>query len=649
MPDVATATTTPGEAVVVFPPLAGDGCATDRATAIIEASLNAIITIDRAGTIVEYNPAAERLFGWRREEALGHPLDAFMVPSEFKGAARREIDHFLATGEERVLNQPIELPARRKDGTELLVELTSVPLLHDGRHEFTGFVRDVTELRRTQERLKASQARYRAIVQHSNRVLMVSGPTGREAATFLSGEDILGHQPQATLPGGFLSVVHPDDLVLAEAFIAAVHAGTQSPRSGVDIRLRHHDGAYRVCEVIGEDLTSHPTVRAMLIRASDVTRAREREHQLDVSRAQMRALIDHLGSAVLLEDETRHIRVTNDAFVEMFDMQAAPDDLVGVDCSNAADYIKHLFADPEAFAHGVEHRLADAVPVIGEVLPMTDGSTLERDYLPIDIAGLPAGHLWVYRDITQQIVERQLLTDQNRSLAELAALKNEYIATVSHELRTPLTSVVSFAELLGDHDLGELTEEQAYYLDIIDRNSKRLLRLIEDLLLMAKLESNTLPLSLGRVDLPDITHQVVAELNPRAQDKGIALRVSSSTGPRVTADSVRLQQVISNLVGNAINYTPSSGLIQVSVTPEHEAREWVLEVSDTGLGIHPDEVPHVFDAFYRASSAAAGQGGTGLGLSISRLIIEQHHGSIAVDSTPGHGTTMTVRLPFEED
>ena len=628
-----------------------EGPTADRGAAVVAAALDSIVTIDELGRVVEFNPASEVLFGWTREEAIGRELGELFIPPEYAGAHRDGILRYVVTGEGPVLNQRLELPAVRRDGTALVVELIAVPMEHDGRREFTGFIRDITELRRTQELLRESRARYEAIVRHSTKALVLCTPDG-VGGTFLAGEWLLGLPSGTPLAGGFLSIVHPDDAPAAARLMAEVADGTRGPRDGMDLRLRRSDGSHLVCDVVGEDLTALPEVAALLLRADDVTRERQRERRLADATAQMRTLIDNLGAAVLLEDDTRHVLVANDVLVDLFRLPISADDLVGTDCSGSAHQVKALFADPEGFVAGVEQRVAQGFAIIGEQLSLVDGSTLERDYLPIDSAGRHAGHLWVYRDITQHIAERQMLTDQNRSLAELAALKNEFVATVSHELRTPLTSVVSFAEMLKDPSVGSLTAEQSTFLEIIDRNSQRLLRLIEDLLLVAKLESHTLPLSLGLLDLPDIVTQVVTELTPRARDHGVELSVATTGGPKVRGDWVRLQQVVSNLVGNAISYTLPGGAVRVAAHVLPETFHWSIAICDTGVGIPEDEIAHVFDAFFRASSAsdaeAAGPRGTGLGLAISRLIVDEHHGRISVESPPGLGTTVTVRLPYEE-
>ena len=624
-----------------------EGPTADRSAAVVAAALDSIVTIDETGRVVEFNPASETLFGWSREEALGRELDQLLIPRQHAEAHRHGIRRYLRTGQGPALNQRLELPAMRRDGTELTVELIVVPTGADGRTEFTGFIRDITELRRTQELLRRSQARYEAIVRHSTKAMVLCSPDG-SSGTFLAGERLLGLPAGSPLDGGFLAIVHPDDLPAARRLLSEVVSGTREPREGLDLRLEGSDGAYRRCDVVGEDLTALPEVAALLLRIDDVTEERRREQRLADATAQMRTLIDHLGSAVLLEDDTRHVLIANDVLVDLFALPVSVADLVGTDGSRATQLIKHLFVEPEAFVTAVARRVGQGIPILGEQLELVDGSTLERDYLPIESAGRHVGHLWVYRDITQHIAERQMLTDQNRSLAELAALKNEFVATVSHELRTPLTSVVSFAQMLRDPSVGSLTPGQATFVEIIDRNSQRLLRLIEDLLLVAKLESHTLPLSLNLVDLPDTVTQVVTELEPKARERGVELGVATGTGPRVLGDWVRLQQVVSNLVGNAINYTLPGGSVSVNAEVMPETRQWHITVSDNGVGIPEHELPHVFDAFFRASSAAGVTGGTGLGLAISRLIVDEHHGHISVQSPPGLGTTVTVRLPYED-
>ncbi|MFV0307639.1 MAG: ATP-binding protein [Desertimonas sp.] len=516
----------------------------------------------------------------------------------------------------------------------------------DGTAERTIYLVERPRQNPDVSRQLAAADRYRAIVQRSIHTLILCANDPRDSAV-LSGRSVLGYPMLTPLPGGMLSLCHPDDIDRAVVFMTGVRDGDPHHTDTIELRLRTADGRWRTCEVGAENLTHEPSVGGVVVWAVDVTDRRAKERRAEASLLRLHLLIDNLGAAVLMEDEDRRVLVANDEMVQMFAIPVPPQDLVGTDCSGAAETVKQMFADPDGFIAGVARCLEGRQPVIGEQLVLADGRVWERDYLPIPGDAGPVGHLWRYRDVTRHIEETRLLADQNRSLEELARLKNEFVARASHELRSPLTSVVSFADLLAETTKGQLDDEQTEYLAVIVRNAQRLLRLIDDLLLVAKLESNTLPLSLGLVDLPTLVTQVSDELRPRAESKQLRLDVGTTPGGRLRADALRLQQMTSNLIGNAIAYTPAGGTITVAVRPAPGGAGWELTVGDTGVGIGAGDLPELFAPFFRAASGARVQAaGTGLGLVIVRSIVDAHHGTIAVDSEEGRGTTITVRLPF---
>jgi signal transduction histidine kinase len=233
------------------------------------------------------------------------------------------------------------------------------------------------------------------------------------------------------------------------------------------------------------------------------------------------------------------------------------------------------------------------------------------------------------------------LAEQNQQLLETDRLKDEFVALISHDLRTPLTSIMGYLELLGD---GRLTDDQRSYLEIVDRNADRLLRLVNDLLFVARLEAGQLELRPSELDLAAIVRQSVSEAEPRAAAKGIALSCTADGVAAVQADKGRIFQLLDNLVSNAIKFTPEGGDVEVSVARVNGTVQ--LEVADTGIGIDANELHQLFERFFRASTAAQRQiPGTGLGLYIARAIVEAHGGSIAVESEPGHGTSFRIDLP----
>jgi signal transduction histidine kinase len=230
-----------------------------------------------------------------------------------------------------------------------------------------------------------------------------------------------------------------------------------------------------------------------------------------------------------------------------------------------------------------------------------------------------------------------------------ATPQTTFVPSVAHELRGPLSSVVAFAHLLGDPSSGELTEDQRTYLDVIDRNANRLLRLIEDLLLLSRLQAGRLPLKTTQVRLPALIEEVVAARLGDAATAAVSIDADLLDGPELACDEARIQQVLHNLLANALEFTPAGGRIVVSARPDDGG--WQLAVGDNGIGIPAAEQDKLFSPFFRASNVAeAGRSGTpgaGLGLLISRAIVELHGGGIQVASTEGVGTTVTVTLPTE--
>jgi PAS domain S-box-containing protein len=232
-----------------------------------------------------------------------------------------------------------------------------------------------------------------------------------------------------------------------------------------------------------------------------------------------------------------------------------------------------------------------------------------------------------------------------KRLAEDASrLKDEFLATVSHELRTPLTAIVGWAHLL----LGEMANDPEALrkgLEVIARNARAQKLIVEDLLDISRIIQHRLRLDLSQVDLSAVVAESIDTVRGAALAKGITLAVrGAEPAYRLAGDAGRLRQVACNLLSNAIKFTPEGGSIDVEISrsPEHLA----LSVIDTGTGISPAFLPHIFEPFRQAdTSICRVHGGLGLGLSIVRRIAELHGGSVAVESEPGRGSTFTVMLP----
>ncbi len=248
----------------------------------------------------------------------------------------------------------------------------------------------------------------------------------------------------------------------------------------------------------------------------------------------------------------------------------------------------------------------------------------------VEADGATVGYVVVATDVTSE--------------REAARLQDEFVSLVSHELRTPLTSVLGYLELLTD-GTDPLSDEQREYLTVIERNARRQLRLVGDLLLSAQVDAGRFSIAPQRVDVAEVVQASVAAAGPVADAAKVEL-VPTMTPTVVDADPVRLAQAVDNLLSNAIKFTPAGGSVRLDVGPDEGGTGAVLVVADSGIGIPPDELSHLTTRFFRASTATRRAiPGVGLGLSITKAVVDAHGGELEIASTLGEGTTFTLRLP----
>jgi PAS domain S-box-containing protein len=269
-----------------------------------------------------------------------------------------------------------------------------------------------------------------------------------------------------------------------------------------------------------------------------------------------------------------------------------------------------------------------------------------------DDHGAPAGHLCIADDVTErEAAHRALVTalEHERSavdrLRELERVKADFVATVSHELRTPITSMNGYLELLQDGAVGELTADQRELVGRVERNGRRLQLLVEDLLMLSQVEVRGMTMNPVETDLREAVRGAYDALEPGLAGRTLAVVLVLPSDPVLhQGDPDQLERMVLNLLSNALKFTPDGGRVEVSLTAGGESSEIV--VRDTGIGIPEREQPQLFTRFFRSSLATEhAVQGAGLGLTIVRAIVGQHGGDIAVVSTEGRGTTVTVRLP----
>lgn len=264
--------------------------------------------------------------------------------------------------------------------------------------------------------------------------------------------------------------------------------------------------------------------------------------------------------------------------------------------------------------------------------------------LPLLLLGAAAIAAYVIMNTRHWRAERV----EHERLRELDRLKDEFVSLVSHELRTPLTSIFGYLELFVEETAGKLEATEAHFLDVVQRNAERLLHLVEDLLFVARIDSGRLELDEQEVDLGAIAADTVEAARPGAKRRQIEVRLLGSRSLPFRGDPARLGQLIDNLLSNALKFTPPGGEISLELASSGAGVR--LVVADTGLGVRPDEIAHLFERFYRTEEATeSAVQGTGLGLWISKAIVEAHGGTITPQSTRGVGTSFTIEFPLRPE
>jgi len=349
------------------------------------------------------------------------------------------------------------------------------------------------------------------------------------------------------------------------------------------------------------------------------------------SRAKFEAVLANIADPLLALSASNEIVFCNEAARRLFaDPALSPADAVGRDVNDvvAPDVAAALSASATAAA------AQTAKPAELELA----GRTYQIKVSPLG----EAGRIVLFPDISE--------------LRALERSRRELVSSISHDLRTPVTSIRGYVEALAD-GVAESQEEQARYLRIIDGETRRLSRLIDDLFQLSKLDAGQITYDMGRLDLAALATTAVERMRPQAEKAGVRLTCDCPRGQIwVRGDPDRLSQVVQNLLDNAIRYTPAGGEVNVAVSAGVPASATtyvpgargtaLLTVSDTGVGIPAADLPHVFERFYRVEkSRRSDDGGAGLGLAIAKRLVEDHGGTISVASEVGRGSRFSVTLP----
>jgi PAS domain S-box-containing protein len=635
----------------------------ERFRALLDQTNDAILVVD--GVVSDANQAACRVLDCTAEQLIGMPV--------------RELSAEIADWIEEARPGQLIASLRTRAGREVPVEAT-VAFRGTGTARVGVVVaRDISERQRSERALKESEERFRAVFEGAAIGIAVIDLGGQLQSTNRALRELLG-QPDEELRGqSFLSVIHPEDRGrLAEHHDALLRGSGVS--ATLEVRLARRDGRVvwahlSASMAIGDD--GSPAF--LVVAIQDVTPRRRAEEALQfLSRASVRLassldvggtlknvtdlavpfLADLCAIWSYTSDAGREHRLVacrdpeQKALVEEF---LAGRSIAGVLGAEATGELPRLFPDASGplVAAAVDDpsrleslrrldiRSSIVIPLtasgrrLGTVLLATASSS--RRYGAFDL------------DLATEFGYRAALALENASLfretQEASRLKDEFLAIVSHELRTPLTAILGWMGILRARRLDQGRTDSA--LAVVERSARALAQIIDDLLGVSRIMAGKFDIEPAPTDLSPVVESAINSLQPSAADKRVALHVECEPGmPPMMGDARRLQQVVWNLVSNAVKYTPEGG--QVRVRLERAGAAAKLTVSDTGCGISREFLPHAFDLFRQADSSSTRQhGGLGLGLTLVQHLVKLHGGTVwAASDGKGRGACFSVTLPL---
>jgi PAS domain S-box-containing protein len=589
---------------------------------LLEAAPDAMVVVNQDGEIVLLNVQAEKQFGYRRDELLGQKVKN-IIP---EGFAERLIADDLRSAEDALAQQigtGIELNGRRKDGSEFPIEIMLSPLKSAEGILVTAAIRNISVRKAAEKHLAQMEARYRGLLEAAPDAMVVVNQGGEIVLLNLQAEkqfgyrrdELLGQKVTNIIPVGFAERLIADDLRSAEDALA------QQIGTGIELNGRRKDGSEFPIEIMLSPLKStEGTLVTAAIRDITALKFAEEKFRLAVESCQSgMVMIDRAGKIVMVNTETEHL------------FGYRREELIG--------HPVDILVPARLRSRHAEHRKRFAgEPGTQRMGAIRDQYGVRKDgtEFPVEV-GLNPIHTREGLLVLSVIVD---VSERKR----IERLKDEFVSTVSHELRTPLTSISASLGLLTGSADAKLSEATKRLITIAHTNSQRLVRLINDILDIEKIESGTVAFNLQRVELRQLIEQAIESSRAFADTYLVTLRYEESTAQEVRADPDRLMQVVANLLSNAIKFSPRNAEVVVAV--ENHADGVRITVRDHGSGIPEDFRSRIFGKFAQADASNARQkGGTGLGLSIVKQIVLRLGGEVGFSDAPGGGTIFYVELP----
>ena len=583
------------------------------------------------------SPASKVVTGYTPEEYYANPE----LGSEMIYPPDRELQQSMANKPELYKGTPLITRYIRKDGMLVWVERRQIPIYSDDGKliALEGIDRDVTEDIRMEEALRMSENNFRNSMDDSPLGVRVVSPDGETFYTNHKFLDIYGYENLSEFRSKpvkerYTAESYQEHLARRDARQRGEHV-----LENYEINIVRKDGSIRQLEVFRKNVLWGGEPQFLMLY-NDVTEHKRVEEALKASEENYRTSIDNSPLGIRISDIDNNSLYFNQTFLDTFGY-------------NNIDEVRakppQRYYTPECYAEYLKMR--DALRRGEKMQDQVDIDIMRKDGTIRHVQALFKEVLWngkkqyqtIYNDITDR-KNTEKVTREMEVMKKVDRLRSDLLANVSHELRTPLAAIKGYASTLLRKDVKWSAKQQQDFLKIIDSETDRLIRLINDILDVSRIDGGALKIRQQQCQVSNIVESMKSRLKVLTKNHKLAIDIPK-TLPAVYVDEMRIGQVISNLVDNAVKFSPAGS--EISITANRNEDKVTINVTDHGEGMTEEVMSKLFNRFYQAENVASGrQKGTGLGLVICRGIIESHGGVIWVESKLGAGSKFSFSLPL---
>ncbi|MDY6934486.1 MAG: response regulator [Spirochaetota bacterium] len=634
---------------------------------LAENSTDVIFTMDMNFNLTYISPSITRLLGYSVDEMMNRMAKELLTTSSFETAAKVLFKERDEGSEKRDEPITLELELIRRDRTTVMTEVV-IALPRDNKADpvcITGVIRDIEERKQTNRALLQTEKHYQMLIENMSDLITIIDYDGIVLYESPSIERLLGYKPYDLIGEDIFEFVHPDEKKYLINAIQGV-AGTNGLGTTIVYRFRHKDGLWCVLEsMISIVYDNSAKVACYIVNSRDITYNKRIENEKDAFREMLSDRIRELNClfqvSKLIEDPNNSlIKIFHETlqyipqgwkypeitcarivyrgqeyktnnFIETIWMQSS--DIIIAEKKEGAIDVCYLEEKPDL----------DVGPFMNEEMQLLEA--LARSLSMAVESKRIEEELKRHSEYLEKLIEvRTMELQRAKEQAEAAnRAKSGFLANMTHELRTPLNSIIGFSKLMKIDFDEDIYEE---YIDNILSSGTHLLKLINDILDLSKIEAGKIPFASNPINIPDLILSCISLVSVQADDKKISIKnFTNDKNIIVKGDENRLQQVILNLLSNAIKFTGEGGCIQIVWRVSDGFVE--VDLIDNGVGIKEKHLEYIFGEFNQTEySMGQVKEGAGLGLAIARSIIEAHNGTITVKSKEGFGSTFSIRLPL---